>query len=210
MNTMLLISYLTLWGVVLLLVFALAVLARQIGVLHERVGPKGARMTHVGPEIGEVMPARLVTDMSGRALELGGTRAKPLLLTFMSATCQSCSDVAPALRALWKNERKRFDFAMISVAGTEEENREFVARFELEDIPYVFSRDLGMAFKVLSPPYSLLLDTSGAVKAKGLVNRREHLESLLNAAEMNAPTMETYMAKQLGDPTLDPMLGLSK
>jgi methylamine dehydrogenase accessory protein MauD len=210
MNTMLLISYFALWAVVLLLVAALAVLARQIGVLHERLRPKGARMTNVGPEIGEVMPVRAATDIFGREVELGGTRGKPLLLTFMSATCPACSDIAPALRALWKNERRRVDFAIISVSGSVEQNRQFAAQFELEDIPYVLSSDLGIAFKVLSPPYGLLLDTSGVVKTKGLVNTREHLESLLNAAEMDTPTMESYMAKQLGDPSLDPLLGLSK
>jgi methylamine dehydrogenase accessory protein MauD len=207
---MFLLSYFVLWAIMFLLVFALAVLARQIGVLHERIGPRGARMTSVGPEIGEVTAVRTAPDLFGREVELGGARAKPLLLTFMAATCPSCGEVAPALRALWKNERRRVDFAIISVNGSEEQNRQFVIQFALEDIPYVLSPDLGMAFKVLSPPYGLLIDRSGVVKTKGLVNNREHLESLLNAAELNLPTMESYVAQQMGDPSLDPLFEPSK
>jgi methylamine dehydrogenase accessory protein MauD len=207
---MLLVSYFALWAVVLILIFAFAVLARQIGIMHERLGASGARMTNVGPEIGELIPARTVSDISGRQIELGGVSSKPTLLTFMSATCASCSEVAPALRALWKNERRQVNFVVVSVSGSEEDNRAFISRFGFEGIPYVLSPELGTAYRVLSPPYGLLLDNAGVVKTKGVVNRLEHLESLLNAAELGAPTMESYMAKRLGDPSMDPMLGTSE
>jgi methylamine dehydrogenase accessory protein MauD len=210
MNTMMLVSYLALWVIVLLLVFAIAVLGRQIGLLHERLGPVGARMTNVGPQIGEVIPARTVTDIFGRRIELGGASPKPTFLTFMSALCPSCSDVAPALRSLWRNERQRINFVVISVGGSEAENRDFIARFGLQDMPFVLSPELGIAYKILSPPYGLFLDNTGVVKAKGIVNQSEHLESLLNAADLDEPTMESYMAKRMAGASFDPAVEASK
>jgi len=210
MNTMLLVSYFALWAVVLLLIFAFAVVVRQIGLLHQRLAPTGARMTSAGPQIGELITARAATDLSGRPVELGGAGLNPTLLLFMSAACTACGDVAPALRALWKRERRRISFAIVSVGGSEEDNRDFVARYRLEDIPFVLSPPMGIEYKVLSPPYGVFLDDAGVVKAKGIVNSFEHLESLLNAAELNEPTMETFMAKRIADSSLDPMFGTSK
>jgi len=210
MNTILLVSYFALWAVVIVLIFAFAIFARQIGLIHKRIFPSGARMTDAGPKIGVLVPALSVTDLDGRQIELGGEALKPTLLTFVSATCGSCSDLVPALRALWKNERKRLNFAIISLAGSEEENRQFIGEHRLEDIPFVLSHELGRSFKVLAPPYGVLLDKTGAVKAKGIVNRREHLESLLNADELNEPSMESYMSKRMIDSSLDPVLGTSK
>ena|ERR1700676_644644 len=210
MNTMMLVSYLALWALVLLLVFAIAVLGRQIGLLHDRLGPAGARMTNVGPQIGELVPARSVTDIFGRRIELGGASAKPTMVTFLSALCPACADVAPALRSLWKNERRGINFFIVSVGGNEEENRDFIARFGFQDIPFVLSPELGIAYKILSPPYGLFLDKTGVVKAKGIVNQSEHLESLLNAAELDEPTVESYMAKRMAGPSLDPIVETSK
>src|SRR2546426_8420546 len=56
MTQALLVSNAVLWMVVVLLGCVVAALARQIGVLHERVAPAGALMVGKGPAVGE--PAR--------------------------------------------------------------------------------------------------------------------------------------------------------
>src|SRR2546425_13204113 len=66
MTQALLVSNVVLWAVVVLLGCVVAALARQIGVLHERVAPAGALMVGEGPAGGG--PAPVV-----RALDLGGT-----------------------------------------------------------------------------------------------------------------------------------------
>jgi methylamine dehydrogenase accessory protein MauD len=210
MNTILLVSYFALWMLVLLLTLALAILARQIGVLHKRLAPSGARMTSVGPAIGEAVPIKTVVDMDGHEIALGGATAIPTLLTFVSSGCSSCAGLAPALRSLWKSERSRLSLVVVGVAGSEEDNRQFVAENHLTDIPFVLSRAIGETYKVLSPPYALVLDTSGTVRAKGIVNRKEHLESLLNAIELNEPSLESYVNKRMVEASLDPMLGTSE
>lgn len=194
-----LISYLALWLVVMLLLFALFVLARQIGLLHRRIGPLGARMTNAGPAVGERVPALHAVDLQGRPVELGYTRGKQTLVVFVSATCTSCTELAPAIRSIWKSERATHDVVLVSLGGDETTNRAFVARHKLSDIPYVVSSDLGLAYQVLTTPYGLLIDQQGILRAKGIVNHLEHLESLLNAAQLGHPSVESFYRAQHGD-----------
>jgi hypothetical protein len=67
-------SYLLLWVLVLSVVFAIIVLARQIGVLHMRILPAGARAVNAGPSIGSVAPEISTFDIEGHPLNLGGSR----------------------------------------------------------------------------------------------------------------------------------------
>jgi methylamine dehydrogenase accessory protein MauD len=206
MNTMLLSSYFALWALVLLLILAFAVLARQIGLLHRRLAPVGARMMNIGPDLGEVIATRVVTDIFGRQIDIGGPKSKPTLLVFLAATCSSCAELAPALRSLWKNERRQIDFVIIAVTGDEDGNRNFVREHGLDDIPYVVSGELGLAYKVVNPPYGVLLNKAGVVTAKGITNHLEHLESLLNAGELEEPSFDSYMRKRIADSSLEPAL----
>ena len=50
-----------------------------------------------------------------------------------------------------------------------------------------------MLFRSSRLPYAVLLNRQGVVVAKGLVNSREQLDSLLNAQDMNAPTIQHYL-----------------
>jgi methylamine dehydrogenase accessory protein MauD len=40
-----------------------------------------------------------------------------------------------------------------------------------------------LAYQVGKLPYAVLIDASGVIRAKGLVNTREHVESLFEAME---------------------------
>ena len=42
-------------------------------------------------------------------------------------------------------------------------------------------------------PYAALLDQAGVLVAKGLVNSREHLESLLEAKRLGVASINEYM-----------------
>ena len=50
-----------------------------------------------------------------------------------------------------------------------------------------------MTFRVGKLPYAVLLDSEGVIRAKGLVNNREHLESLLIAQESGFGTIQAYL-----------------
>jgi methylamine dehydrogenase accessory protein MauD len=202
MNNVLLCSYFALWMFVIVLFLTVAVLARQIGLLHARLSPVGARMMRIGPEIGQLIARHSVADIEGRMLELGGEQEKSTMILFLSPTCDSCAELAPLLRHLWKNERRHTNFAVIALAGDQQLNREFILEHRLGGVSYAISPELGREFTILHPPYAVVLDPSGLVKAKGVVNTVEHLESLLNSDELNEPSIESYMHKRSADSTV--------
>jgi hypothetical protein len=52
---------------------------------------------------------------------------------------------------------------------------------------------VGMTYQVGKLPYAVLIDERGIVRAKGLVNSREHLESLLVAKETGYASIQAYL-----------------
>ena len=52
-----------------------------------------------------------------------------------------------------------------------------------------------MRFEVAKLPYAVLIDESGALRSKGLVNSREHLESLVLAMQSGYDSIQDYMVK---------------
>ena len=71
MNDALLITNIFLWLVVLALLLVVWALARQIGVLYERVAPMGALMIDQGPKVGDAAPSFSLTSIGGRAVSSG-------------------------------------------------------------------------------------------------------------------------------------------
>lgn len=91
MNEALMISNVLLWIAVLAALVGLFALARQIGVLYERVAPMGALMMDTGPKVGEPSPVFDLTTITGNAVvSIGRARDKSTLLFFLSPTCPVC------------------------------------------------------------------------------------------------------------------------
>jgi methylamine dehydrogenase accessory protein MauD len=181
----------------LVLTFGLAVLvfglARQVGVLHERVAPMGAMSNDHGPEVGEMAPLLGVTTLSGEPLQLGGPhpRARSRLLLFVSPGCPVCKKLLPIARSFAAAERLE---VILVGDGDPAEQQAMIRQFELQDLAYVDSPQVGMAFQVGKLPYAILIDADGVIRAKGLVNSREHLESLIVAEESGFGTIQAYLA----------------
>ena len=116
MNTALLISNITLWVLVVGLAVVVMALARQIGVLHERIAPAGALMVRSGPLVGEAAPIVPVTDMNGRSITLGAAseNARSTLVFFLSPTCPVCKTLLPVLRSSGKAENDWLDIILAS------------------------------------------------------------------------------------------------
>jgi methylamine dehydrogenase accessory protein MauD len=190
----LLVSNAVLWVAVVVLAGVVVALARQIGVLHERVAPAGALMVTGGPAVGDPAPTVRAEELGGRAREIGGPRAdgRGTLLFFLSPTCPVCKELLPALRSIARAESHRLEVVLAS-DGPREEHEAFVRRERLEGFPYLLSTPLGVAWRVEKLPYAALLDATGVVRAKGLVNSREHLESLLEAEERGVASIQDFL-----------------
>lgn len=65
-----------LWLVVMALAAAVLALARQIGVLHERLQPVGALALPKNLKVGDAAPALDLTTINGDPLHIGGAHAR--------------------------------------------------------------------------------------------------------------------------------------
>lgn len=195
MTEALVVSNIVLWVAVLALLGTVFALARQIGVLYERIAPMGALMLDSGPKVGEAAPAFDLATLDGRPFATGGVRAKSLLLFFLSPTCPVCKKLLPILKRVAVDEGKWLEIAFAS-DGDADEHAAFRARAGLQAYPYLLSTDLGMAYRIGKLPYAVLVDEAGKVKAKGLVNSREQIESLFTARDLGVASVQEFVAME--------------
>ncbi|MEE8079509.1 MAG: methylamine dehydrogenase accessory protein MauD [Pseudomonadales bacterium] len=190
--TSLMISNTLLWVLMLAVIVALWALARQVGILYERVAPMGALVTDAGPKMGEAAPRFDLPSLQGSIIGIGGERPKSQLIYFLSPSCPVCKKLLPVLKSSARAEAEWLDVVLAS-DGEATQHLAFYSNAKLQQFPYVLSADLGMMYRVSRLPYAILIDEHGVIRAKGLINTREHLESLFNAKELGVGTVQDYL-----------------
>ncbi|EPS1221577.1 methylamine dehydrogenase accessory protein MauD [Burkholderia cenocepacia] len=197
MQTALTVSTALLWVAVLALGAICLALVRQIGILYERIMPAGALMIDKGPAVGAIAPTFELTDIRGAHVKVGGIDAsgKATLLFFLSPTCPVCKKLLPLLPLLPSLQASEATPVNIVLAsdGDADEHTRFARKHDLGRFPYVLSQELGLAYQIGKLPYAVLLDETGTVRAKGLVNTREHLESLFEAKERGVASLQQFV-----------------
>ncbi|MEA2448027.1 MAG: hypothetical protein QOK47_1664 [Actinomycetota bacterium] len=153
-------------------------LARQIGTLHLRLGPRGAlELDDEGPPLGEAPPAIDTLALSGESITIGGPGEAQLLL-FVSPGCHVCEQVLPSLPAIASlGHFHPYVVTDVDVFDTARSlDRETIAA------PIIPGQDVAIRYEVPGTPYVVMLDTSGIVRAKGTVNNLEQMEGLVDTA----------------------------
>lgn len=194
MDNILLISNLILWVFVIGLTVLVFALTRQIGVLYERVAPAGALMMNKKLETGAVAPQVTVEDLnSGKTLTIGAAGDRSQLLFFLSPDCPVCKSLLPMLKSITNAESDWLDVILAS-DGELQAHRDYIAQHKLSADIYVSSEILGKQYAVSKLPYAVLIDNKGLIASLGLVNSREHFESLFESMERGIPSLQAYMA----------------
>lgn len=193
--TALVLSNVALWIAVIALLLVALALARQVGILYERIAPMGALAVQSGPAVGESAPRFELDDIRGRAQRIGYGGARSQLLFFLSPRCPVCKKLLPILKSIARTERAWLD-VMLASDGEMPEHLVFYRKAQLEAFPYILSTKVGMTFQVSKLPYAVLVDEHGVVRAKGLVNSREQLESLFTAKELNVGSAQEWLEQQ--------------
>jgi methylamine dehydrogenase accessory protein MauD len=193
MMTALIVSEILQWIVIIAFGIAGLALARQVGVLHVRVAPAGALDAGKGPAVGDAAPHLHVTTLDGAAMTIGGSvsPASLRLLMFVSAQCPLCKALIPVAKSFAKAERVDLVFIGDDDVAAQ---RAMIAQYDMGAFPFVNGAEVGRAFEVDKLPHAVLLDANGKMLAKGLVNSREHLESLIVSHEMGVPHVQDYIA----------------
>jgi methylamine dehydrogenase accessory protein MauD len=194
MTDALIVSNALLWIAVVCLAALVLALLRQIGVLHERIAPAGALVGGEGPRAGDPAPVLPVATWSGRTITIGGPGPdeRSTLLFFTSPTCPVCKTLLPQVRSVCEAEDRDIRLVVAS-DGPRAEHPAFVRDHQLDPDAYVLSTELGVAYRVGRLPYAVLIDERGIVRARGLVNTREHLESLFEARDQGVASVQDFM-----------------
>lgn len=196
MTEMLLVSNIVLWILVVVLALVVLALARQVGILHERVAPAGARQPTEGPKVGESTDPLQLEDLNGNSVTIGGADAGGFVtfILFISPTCPVCKSLVPTAKSLARKESARMRLLFASDGDKREQHVAYAKDLQIEEYPYVLSQSLGMAYHVSKLPFALLIGADGSLQSKGLVNTREHLESLVEAMDTEIATLQEYVS----------------
>jgi methylamine dehydrogenase accessory protein MauD len=189
-------SQILLWTGLLVLGVVCMALARQIGVLHQRIAPAGALSLPQPLKLGDPTPEMELPGLDGALVKIGGARgARSQLLLFLSPDCAICETLLPALRSAEGAERSWLDVVLAS-DGDAGKHEAFVRDKGLGKFPYVLSEHLGRSYGVSKLPYAVLIDEAGRLSSTGLVNTREHLESLFVAKETGVSSIQQFLSQR--------------
>jgi len=189
-------SQILLWiGLIVLSVVCIA-LARQVGVLHQRIAPAGALALRQPLKLGEPVPTLRLAGLDGATVQIGGAAGgRSQLLLFLSPDCGICESLLPSVRSAYSAERAWLDIVLAS-DGEGDSHAAFVRDKGLAKFPYVVSESLGRTYGVAKLPYAVLIDEAGKLAATGLVNTREHLESLFVAKERGVSSIQQFLSQR--------------
>ncbi len=144
---------------------------RQIGFVLSRVGPSGARGSADGPRVGENV-SYFLAQVAG--LELP---AKARLIVFGSEACSVCAHVRSGAEELARRWKRDADILLIYDCDADRG----ASPVQTVAAGLYFMRDCALRGRLGATfvPFAMMVDESGAVLGKGLVNEIGHLESLL-------------------------------
>lgn len=168
---------------VILLGLALVVLslARQVGILHERLSPAGMTRAREGIEPGQVLPAVSLSALSGAPVSFNG-HATALL--FVAADCPICRSVLPAFAgALDDGSFQGFWVADGLPAGDGQlpDYAAYVIEHGLDADRLLVSQELGLSLGVRQIPALVLLDSEQRLLSRDTLNGPRQLAALLSA-----------------------------
>jgi methylamine dehydrogenase accessory protein MauD len=192
-------SQILLWIAIIVLAAVVAALARQVGILHERIAPAGALTLHQKVNVGDAASPMILATLDAQSVTVGGKRdGRSQLLFFVAPDCPVCKSLLAVFKSAARDEGSWLDSILVS-DGDEAAQRRMIMEQGLAGIPFVLSEALGRSFGVAKLPYAVLIDEQGKVASLGLVNSREHLESLFEAKERGVASIQEFLARREGE-----------
>lgn len=151
---------------VILLALAVVVLslARQVGILHERLSPAGLSRARDGIEVGQALPSMELAALSGAAAELPGPdqSGTAVALLFVAADCPICRSVLPAFEAALDSNGNVSGFwvadGLPGVDGAMPDYEAYTADHHIDPNRFVVSQELGLVLGVRQIPALVILD----------------------------------------------------
>ena len=147
------------------LVLTVLALARQIGVLFERVSPVGALTLDHGPKIGGPAPRLILQTLSGAFITVGDAAGRGQLFFFLSPPVRSAKNCCRSCASLATAERDRWHVVLASDGDTDSTAPSGSAKNW--PCPTFFRQELGMTFQIGRLPYAVAIGPNGIVQRQG-------------------------------------------
>lgn len=165
METLLLISSLLLWLIVLGNLLLTLTVIRRINV-----GPSRERTSLGGLRVGETAPPFSARTLDGQTRTLADSAGRATALVFIAPGCEPCRTLLPLLEKVGPQAQQSAAELLLICDGGEEETRTLVDPFALRLPVLLASRKDNSFFhdyQVHGTPSYFLLDEQGQVQASG-------------------------------------------
>lgn len=191
MDNILLASQTLTWLLLLATGAVTLLLSRRVRAFYRVVAPAGALMTSGGLPSGAVIPTASLTAMDGSTISIGGKRATSQLILFVSESCPISRKMIPIAREFCRSES--IDLLFFG-DDREDVQTALIQEFSLNPTRFINSESYGRTIGIDKLPYALLAGQDGRLIARGLVNSREHLESLMTVQETGFDTVQSWLS----------------
>jgi len=188
-------SNILLWLLLIAVTFTVMALVRQIGVLHGRIAPAGALMVDKGVAVNDPAPQVTAADRHGDPVNIGYRNPRSQLLFFLAPGCPVCKSLLPAVKSIARDNAEALEVIYVS-DGDVVEQQALIEAHGLQQARYVVGPEIGMTYQIGKLPYAVLIDPDGTLRAKGLVNSREHLDSLFETVHLGSASLQQYLHGQ--------------
>jgi methylamine dehydrogenase accessory protein MauD len=181
MSTLFLISYITLWVLVLALVLVSILILRQIGMVYLKTA---GGVSRGGLSIGTRLPDLQLPLLGGGRVILSENRHSRTLIVFTSPKCAPCQMLLPHL-ANFVSKATSTRVVLVVQDATNEEVAEFTKNLPAE-IEVVPTRDRSLfeeVFKGEVTPFAFCIDQNLRVVHKGLANDLQDLLHMTDDAK---------------------------
>lgn len=161
----------------------------RVRALHGRIAPLGA----LSPPA--TQPARLDRrswpTLAGTSRTIAGRDGdRALLMLFVDGQCPVSRKLVPLARDVCRDERLDLLFCGDGDAAAQ---RAMLASWRIDAAEFVNDPGLGRQLGVNRLPFAVLAEPDGGIVARGLVNSREHLESLCAVRETGHASIQSYL-----------------
>ncbi len=178
-------SYIVLWALVIFETVLLVLLLRAFGEIRQKGTPaptSDATYPDIGGlAVGQIAPPFLATNDEGEFVRLEDFKGRRLALAFISPGCSACAGAIKVLNEMMQEEK---DYTFVAIGGENDELNKAYAVEHTAQMPVLtpqsnFERD---EYQTPMIPFVFLIDETGLIRARGAVNHRGHLQSLLKMA----------------------------
>ncbi|MDP1847020.1 MAG: hypothetical protein Q8K79_04430 [Solirubrobacteraceae bacterium] len=176
-DTWFVVSYVALWIVIGLSMILWLSVIRQIGILHARLGPRGAVSSEEGLPLGAELATVSVATVAGTQSTLPPEGR--VLLMVNDPGCGLCEDLAPSVATLMQDPPDGIEVYVVMTTDDHGYGERFATRHRLAPERVLLAPDAAAQLQLTAAPMAMVVDPGGRLTAAGVVNSLEQLEGLV-------------------------------